>query len=118
MQLSKFNESASLTLLHTLYICSTGEPPSIFGMLSNEVTNIPESLSTCLTKMGKNLSPSLLLPSVANPCLRVNNSSYFRSLVICFATALVNICVVFMRSNWYFFTCLESGNMSLDSLTA
>ena len=73
-------------------------------------------MSPYLTKTGKNLSTSSLLPFVANPYQRINNSSYFRLLVICYATAPVSICVVFVRPHRYLFTILESGNISLNSL--
>ena len=39
-------------------------------------------------------------------------------LVICFATAPVRICAVFVRPHRYLFIILESGNMFLNSLTA
>ena len=61
---------------------------------------------------------SSLVPSAAIPYQQVNNSSSFRSLVICFATAPVSICVNFMQPYWYLFTALESGNMSQNSLAA
>ena len=98
--------------------CCTAETLLLFGMLSNDVIINPESLSTCLTKTGKNLSSLLLLPSVANPYQRVNNSSSFRPLVIFSATALVSIFAVFVQPDRYSFTILESGNMFLDSLAA
>ena len=55
MQLSQSNENASLNSLHTSYICYSVEPLLILGMSSNDVTISPESLSTYLTKTGKNL---------------------------------------------------------------
>ena len=55
MQLSQSNENASLNSLHTSYICCSVEPLLILGMSSNDVTISPESLSTYLTKTGKNL---------------------------------------------------------------
>ena len=95
-QLSQSNENVSLTLLHTSYICCAVEPLLIFGMSNNDVAISPESLSTYLTKTGKNWSCSLLVPSV-NLYQRVNKSTSFRSPVICFATAPVfSICVVFV----------------------
>ena len=69
------------------------------------------SLSKCLSETGKNLSSSSLVPSVANSYQRVNNSSSFRSLVICFATSPVSICVVFVQPHRYLCTILESGNI-------
>ena len=78
----------------------------------------PESLSTCFTKTGKNLSSSSLLPSVANPYWRIKNRSSCRLLVIYFATASVSICITFEWPNQYLFTILESGNMFLNSLAA
>ena len=57
-QLSESNENASLTSLHTSYICYAVEALLIFGMSSNDVTNSPESLSTHLIKTRKNLSSS------------------------------------------------------------
>ena len=75
-------------------------------------------MSPYLIKTGKNLSTSSLLPFGANPYQRINNSSYFRLLVICYATAPVSICVVFVRPHRYLFTILESGNISLNSLAA
>ena len=86
MQLSQSNENASFTSLHASYICYAVEPLLIFGMSSNDVTISPESLSTRLTEMGKSLSSSSLLPSTANPCQGVNNSSSFRPVVIYFET--------------------------------
>ena len=80
-----------------------------------DVAISPKTLSTCLTKTGKNLSSLSLLPSVANPYQRVNNPY---QLVICFATALVSICVVFVRPHRYLFTILESANMFLNCLAA
>ena len=50
--------------------------------------------------------------------IQVNNSSSFRSLVICFANDLVNICVVFVWPYRNLFTILESGNMMQNSLAA
>ena len=96
MQLSQSNENASVTSLHTSYICCAVDPLLIFGMSTNDVAISLEILSTCLTKTGRNLSSSSLLLSVANLYLRVNNSSSFRVLVIYFATAPVSLCVVFM----------------------
>ena len=110
----------TLLLLHCTHhtpCCAVG-PLLIFGMSSNEVAINPESLSTCLTKMGRNLSSLLLLPSLANPYQRVNNSSSFRSLVICSATALVSISAIFVEPHRYLFIILESGNMFLNSLEA
>ena len=95
------------------------EPLLIFGMSSNDVAVSPESLSTYLTKTGKNLSSSSLFPSAANLYQWVNNSSSFRLLVICFATAPVSMCgVVFVWPHQYLFPILESGNMFLISLAA
>ena len=45
-----------------------------------------------------------------------STSSSFRSLVICFATAPVSICVVFVPPHRYLFTILGSGNMFLNTL--
>ena len=104
--------------LHSFCICCVAEPLLIFGISSNDFAISPESLSTCLTKTGKNLSSSSLLPSVADPYQRVNSSSSFSSLVICFATAPVSICVVFVRPHRYLFTILESGNMFRNCLAA
>ena len=70
-------------------------------------------LSSCLTKTGENLSSLSLLPSAVDQYRCVNNSSSFRSLLICIATALVIIHVDFMRPHWL--TILESGNMFLRS---
>ena len=103
--------------------CCTVQPLLIFGMacqVANDVTVSPESLSTCLTKTDKNLSSLLLLPSVADPYQRVNNSSSFRSLVTCPVpeTALVSTSAVFVQPHRYLFTILGSGNMFLNSLAA
>ena len=70
------------------------------------------------TKKNKNLSPSLLLPSVANPFHRASNNSSFRSLVICSVTAPARICVVFVRPHQYLLAILESENMFLNSSEA
>ena len=51
MQLSQSNEKASLIS----YICCAADPLLICGMTSNDVAIDPESLSTCLNKMGKDL---------------------------------------------------------------
>ena len=67
---------------------------------------------------GQKFITSSLLLSVANPYQGVNNSSSFRSLVICFETAAANICVIFVRPHRYLFTILESGKMFLNSLAA
>ena len=80
----------TLRLLHCTHHTSAVEPLLIFGMSSNDVVITPEYLSACLTETGKSLSSSSLLPSVANRYQGVNNSSSFRSLVICFETAPVN----------------------------
>ena len=92
--ITQSNENASLTSVPK-YICYSVEPLLIFDISSNDLPISPESLSRCFSKTGKNLSFSSSLPSVANPYQRVNNSSSFRSLVICFATAPIRICVVF-----------------------
>ena len=55
-QLSQSNENASYNSLHASYICCAVEPLLIFRMSSNDVAISPESLSTYLTKAGKNLS--------------------------------------------------------------
>ena len=60
----------------------------------------------------------LLPPSVAYPYQQVNNSSSFRLLVICFATAPLSICVVFLQPHQHLFFILESGNIFLNSLAA
>ena len=70
------------------------------------------------TKKNKNLSPSLLLPSVANPFHRASNNSSFRSLVICSVTAPARICVVFVRPHQYLLAILECENMFLNSSEA
>ena len=54
-QLSQSNENVSL---YTSYICCAVEPLLIFGISSNDAAISPESLSTQLTKTGKNLSSS------------------------------------------------------------
>ena len=64
-KLSQSNENASLTSIHTSQLCCAVELLLIFGISSNEVAISPGSRSTCLTKTGKKLSPSSLLPSVA-----------------------------------------------------
>ena len=115
MQLHQFNENPSLTSLLISYICCAIEPMLILSMSSNDVALGLESLSTCLTA-GKNLSPSSLLPSVANPYQPVSNSSSFRSLVIFFATAPVSTYVVFVQSHRCLFNILESGSMFLNIL--
>ena len=114
-QLPQSNENVSLTSVHK-YICYSVEPLLIFDISSNDLPISPESLSRCFSKTGKNLSFSSSLPSVANPYQRVNNSSSFRSLVICFATAPIRICVVFVWSHFYLFTTLKSGTIFLNSL--
>ena len=81
------NEKFSITSLHTLNICCTVEPLVIFGMSSSEVSSNPDVLK-CRIKMGRYLSSSPLLPSVAIPYHVIDNSS-FRSSVVCLETALL-----------------------------
>ena len=64
------------------------------------------------------LSSLSLFPSVANPNQRVSDSSSFRSLLSCFATTPVSICVVFVWPHQYLFTILQSGNVFLNTLAA
>ena len=117
MQFSQCNENASLTSFHTSFTCCAVEPLLILGTRNNDVAISPESLSTCLSKMCKNLLSSLSqLPSVVNTYQRVSNSFFFRLLVIYFANAPVSICVVFELPHQYFFIVLEFGNMILNSL--
>ena len=116
MQWSQSNENASLTSLRTSYSYRTVEPLLIFGMSSEDFAVSPESSSTCVSKTGESLSLTSLLPSDANPYQSESTIAPFRSLVICFATAPITICVVFMWSHWYLFFILESGNMFLNSL--
>ena len=77
----------------------------------------PESLSTCLTKTGKNLSSSycfyLLVISTSESTI---TPFQVASNLLC--NAPVRICVVFVRPHRYLFIILESGNMFLNSLTA
>ena len=64
MQVSQSNENISLTSLHISYICSAVKPLLIFAisssdmsssdMSSRDVAMSSESLSTRLTKTGKN----------------------------------------------------------------
>ena len=64
------------------------------------------------------LSSLSLFSSVANPNQRVSDSSSFRSLLSCFATTPVSICVVFVWPHQYLFTILQSGNVFLNTLAA
>ena len=118
MQWSQSNGNAFLTSLHTSYSCCAVKPLLMFGMSSEEVAISSESLSTCVSKTGKSLSSTSLFPSVAYPYQSESTIAPFRSLVICFATAPVTICVVFVWPHWYLFFILESGNMFLNSLAA
>ena len=85
--------------------------------LKQDVAISPESLSTCLTKTGKNLSSSywfyLLLISTSESTI---TPFQVASNLLC--NAPVRICVVFVRPHRYLFIILESGNMFLNSLTA
>ena len=116
--LSESNGNVSFTSLRGSYICCAVESLLIFGISVNDVAISPESLSIYFTKTSKNLSPLSLVPSAANLYKWLNNSSSFRSLVICFATAPVTIRVIFVRPHRYLFTILNSENMFLNSLAA
>ena len=115
-QLSQSNEKFSMTSLHELYICCAVEPLFISGISSNDVSTNPDLLPMCLARIGKYLSSSSLLPSVAKPYQRVEDNSSFKSLTMSFATAPVNIWDVLVRPHEYLFAIFESGNILLNNL--
>ena len=111
MKTLQSNENASLTSSHTSHICCAVEPLLMFGISSNDFAISPEHLSTCLAKTGKKF-----IIFITASIMSVSQQQLLRSLIICFATAPVSICVFFVRPHRYLFTILESGNMFLNSL--
>ena len=105
-QLSQSNEKVSL---YISYNCCAVEPLLIFGMSSNDAAISPESWWTYLTKTGKIYHLHIT---------RSIRCFSFSSLVNCIATFSVRICVVFVRSHWYLYNILKSGNLFLNSLAA
>ena len=111
-QLSQSNENASFTSLHKPYICCAVEHLTCQAMMSQLVLNL------CLYQHASLKRGNFY--HLHDSCMyqQVNNSSFFRSLEICFATTPVSICVVFVRPHRYLFIILESENMFLNSLTS
>ena len=83
--------------------------------MSQSVLNLYQDV---LVKRAKVYHSASLLPSVANPYQTESTTAPFRSLVTCFVTAPVTICVVFVWPHWYLFFISKSGYMFLNSLTA
>ena len=83
--------------------------------MSQSVLNLYQDV---LVKRAKVYNSAPLLPSVANPYQTESTTAPFRSLVTCFATAPVTICVVFVWPHCYLFFISKSGYMFLNSLTA
>ena len=96
-------------------ICSAVEQEFISDLFNNDVLIQPESFSICLINIGKNLSSSSLLPSVANPnqCAIISS---FMSFITFFATVPVKICEVLVLPHLYMLAICESGNIDLKSL--
>ena len=104
-----------ITVSHVSNICSAVEQEFISGISKNDVSTRPESFPICLINIGKNLSSSSLLPSVANPnqCAIISS---FMSFITFFATVPVRICEVLVRPHLHLLAICESGNIDLKSL--